>query len=146
MGHARVCSAFIIYTPNRAHSYFQHCRHAQSPVSIHVYGTWTRCQLSSRGVNSAPSLRGASDGNSRKGPILPVRLTFAIARSHVTKLWHRQWLRALDGLNTHDEAYRLSASGGVTVSIGSLFDPRLSTLNCEYICRPRSYSPAPPTP
>ncbi|OJT07645.1 hypothetical protein TRAPUB_1485 [Trametes pubescens] len=50
------------------------------------------------GVNSAPSLRGASDGNSRKGPILP-------------------WLRALDGLNTHDEAYRLSASGGVTTAL-----------------------------
>ncbi|PPQ79032.1 hypothetical protein CVT25_002341 [Psilocybe cyanescens] len=49
------------------------------------------------GVSSAPSLRGSSDGNSRKGPILP-------------------WLRALDGLNTHDEAYQLSVSGGVTTA------------------------------
>jgi hypothetical protein len=24
------------------------------------------------------------------------------------------WMRSLDGLNTHDEAYKLSISGGVT--------------------------------
>ncbi|KAH9853225.1 carbohydrate esterase family 9 protein [Lenzites betulinus] len=50
------------------------------------------------GVDASPALSGANDGNSRKGPILP-------------------WLRALDGLNTHDDAYRLSASGGVTTSL-----------------------------
>ncbi|EJF61656.1 composite domain of metallo-dependent hydrolase [Dichomitus squalens LYAD-421 SS1] len=50
------------------------------------------------GVLSVPELSGASDGNSRKGPILP-------------------WLRALDALNTRDEAYRLSISGGVTTSL-----------------------------
>jgi len=38
---------------------------------------------------------GARDGNSVKGPILP-------------------WLRSLDGLNTHDAAYGLARSGGVT--------------------------------
>ena len=27
-----------------------------------------------------------------------------------------KWLRALDGLNARDDAYRLSISGGVTVS------------------------------
>ncbi|KAG6891465.1 hypothetical protein C0992_006196 [Termitomyces sp. T32_za158] len=50
------------------------------------------------GVDSAPSLNGADDTNSFKGLVLP-------------------WLRSLDGLNTHDEAYRLSISGGVTTSV-----------------------------
>ncbi|KIJ61333.1 hypothetical protein HYDPIDRAFT_42737 [Hydnomerulius pinastri MD-312] len=49
------------------------------------------------GVDSVPDLDGSSDTNSLKGPILP-------------------WLRSLDGLNTHDEAYRLSVSGGVTTA------------------------------
>ncbi|KAJ7464200.1 hypothetical protein B0H11DRAFT_2285094 [Mycena galericulata] len=49
------------------------------------------------GVYSAPALSGASDGNSRKGPILP-------------------WLRSIDGLNTHDEAYKLAIAGGVTTA------------------------------
>ncbi|KAJ7669296.1 carbohydrate esterase family 9 protein [Mycena polygramma] len=49
------------------------------------------------GVYSAPALNGASDGNSLKGLVLP-------------------WLRSLDGLNTHDDAYRLSISGGVTTA------------------------------
>ena len=35
--------------------------------------------------------------NSRKAPILP-------------------WLRSIDGLNTHDDAYELSMSGGVTTA------------------------------
>ncbi|GJJ16001.1 hypothetical protein Clacol_010280 [Clathrus columnatus] len=47
------------------------------------------------GVDSSPHLSGASDTNSIKGLALP-------------------WLRALDGLNTHDDAYRLTVSGGVT--------------------------------
>ncbi|TFK91320.1 composite domain of metallo-dependent hydrolase [Polyporus arcularius HHB13444] len=50
------------------------------------------------GVYSMPALDGTFDGNSWKGPILP-------------------WLRALDALNTHDDAFRLSASGGVTTSL-----------------------------
>ncbi|KAJ7888524.1 hypothetical protein B0H13DRAFT_2252760 [Mycena leptocephala] len=49
------------------------------------------------GVYSAPALEGASDGNSIKAPILP-------------------WLRSLDGLNTHDDAYRLAIAGGVTTA------------------------------
>ncbi|KAI0692924.1 composite domain of metallo-dependent hydrolase [Cerioporus squamosus] len=50
------------------------------------------------GVYSMPALDGTFDGNSWKGPILP-------------------WLRALDALNTHDDAFRLSSSGGVTTSL-----------------------------
>lgn len=50
------------------------------------------------GVDSSPALEGASDTNSIKGLVLP-------------------WLRSLDGLNTHDDAYRLSVSGGVTTSV-----------------------------
>ncbi|KAH9913691.1 uncharacterized protein BXZ73DRAFT_106870 [Epithele typhae] len=49
------------------------------------------------GVDSAPALNGANDGNSAHGPILP-------------------WLRALDGLNTRDDAYALSISGGLTTA------------------------------
>ena len=49
------------------------------------------------GVDSSPSLQGASDTNSLKGLVLP-------------------WLRSLDGINTHDDAYMLSISGGVTTA------------------------------
>ncbi|KXN85953.1 hypothetical protein AN958_10661 [Leucoagaricus sp. SymC.cos] len=47
------------------------------------------------GVDSAPHLDGAADTNSRKAPILP-------------------WLRSIDGINTHDQAFELTVSGGVT--------------------------------
>lgn len=47
------------------------------------------------GVDSAPTLKGSTDFNSPHGITQP-------------------WLRSLDGLNTHDEAYTLSISGGVT--------------------------------
>ena len=46
----------------------------------------------------SPELEGAIDDNSLKGPILP-------------------WLRALDGLNTHDDSFALSISGGITTSL-----------------------------
>lgn len=49
------------------------------------------------GVDSAPELRGSDDTNSLKGLVMP-------------------WLRSLDGLNTHDDAYQLSISGGVTTA------------------------------
>lgn len=49
------------------------------------------------GVDSSPELSGSDDTNSMQGIAQP-------------------WLRSLDGLNTHDEAYRLSVSGGVTTS------------------------------
>lgn len=42
-----------------------------------------------------PLLLGSRDTNSRKAPILP-------------------WLRSVDGLNTHDDSYGLTISGGVT--------------------------------
>lgn len=70
-------------------------------VTVDVGGSWVTPGIvdmhSHLGVDSAPSLAGASDTNSLKGPILP-------------------WLRSLDGLNTHDDAYRLSISGGVTTA------------------------------
>ncbi|KAJ7056224.1 carbohydrate esterase family 9 protein [Mycena amicta] len=47
------------------------------------------------GEYSAPALSGASDSNTLQGLVLP-------------------WLRSLDGLNTHDDAYKLSISGGTT--------------------------------
>ncbi|KAG1808290.1 composite domain of metallo-dependent hydrolase [Suillus subaureus] len=70
-------------------------------VTLDAGGSWVTPGIvdlhSHLGVDSAPALSGASDGNSLKGPILP-------------------WLRSLDGLNTHDDAYRLSISGGVTTA------------------------------
>ncbi|KAL4067994.1 hypothetical protein J3A83DRAFT_3786026 [Scleroderma citrinum] len=66
---------------------------------IDVHGAWVTPGLvdlhSHLGVGSAPVLQGARDTNSHKSPILP-------------------WLRSLDGLNTHDAAYELARSGGVT--------------------------------
>ena len=50
------------------------------------------------GVDSLPALSGASDTNSVWGIAQP-------------------WLKSLDGLNTHDEAYAFSVSGGVTSAI-----------------------------
>ncbi|KAH7098231.1 composite domain of metallo-dependent hydrolase [Auriculariales sp. MPI-PUGE-AT-0066] len=50
------------------------------------------------GVYAAPSLVGASDGNSIHGVAQP-------------------WLRSLDGLNTHDLSYHLSIAGGVTTAL-----------------------------
>lgn len=50
------------------------------------------------GVDSSPELDGSDDGNSFKGITQP-------------------WLRSIDGLNTHDAAYELSRSGGVTTAL-----------------------------
>ncbi|KAF7375144.1 Carbohydrate esterase family 9 protein [Mycena sanguinolenta] len=50
------------------------------------------------GVASNPELRGANDGNSLKGLVLP-------------------FLRSLDGTNTHDEGFALAVAGGVTTSL-----------------------------
>lgn len=50
------------------------------------------------GVDSLPGLHGADDTNSLKGITQP-------------------WLRSLDGLNTHDAAYKLTVSGGVTTAL-----------------------------
>ncbi|KAJ8582701.1 composite domain of metallo-dependent hydrolase [Rhizopogon salebrosus TDB-379] len=70
-------------------------------VTLDAGGSWVTPGIvdlhSHLGVDSAPALNGASDTNSLHGPVLP-------------------WLRSLDGLNTHDDAYRLSISGGVTTA------------------------------
>ncbi|KAF9227423.1 carbohydrate esterase family 9 protein [Gyrodon lividus] len=70
-------------------------------ATVDMGGSWVTPGIvdmhSHLGVDSAPALAGASDTNSHKGPILP-------------------WLRSLDALNTHDDAYRLSISGGVTTA------------------------------
>ncbi|KAM6500145.1 hypothetical protein JOM56_003159 [Amanita muscaria] len=70
-------------------------------VVIDVEGKWVTPGLvdlhSHIGVSSAPELKGARDVNSHKAPILP-------------------WLRSIDGLNTHDESYRLAIAGGVTTA------------------------------
>ncbi|CAG7854860.1 SubName: Full=Related to carbohydrate esterase family 9 protein-Laccaria bicolor {ECO:0000313/EMBL:CCA72748.1} [Serendipita indica DSM 11827] len=69
---------------------------------INANGSWVTPGIfdmhSHIGVYSSPELRGAQDGNSLVGPINP-------------------WLRSLDGLNTHDDSYRLSIAGGVTTSL-----------------------------
>ena len=66
---------------------------------IDVNGAWVTPGIvdlhSHMGVGSVPGLTGSTDINSGKGFIQP-------------------WLRSFDGLNTHDEAYRLSSAGGVT--------------------------------
>ncbi|KAL0956530.1 hypothetical protein HGRIS_002671 [Hohenbuehelia grisea] len=70
-------------------------------VTVDAQGSWVTPGIvdmhSHLGVDSVPLLRGASDTNSLKGLVQP-------------------WLRSLDGLNTHDEAYQLSISGGVTTA------------------------------
>lgn len=66
---------------------------------IDLYGSWVTPGIvdmhSHLGVDSAPELKGSDDTNSLKGIAQP-------------------WLRSLDGINSHDEAYRLSISGGLT--------------------------------
>jgi imidazolonepropionase-like amidohydrolase len=68
---------------------------------IEAHGAWVTPGIvdlhSHIGVGSAPELKGASDTNSRKAPILP-------------------WLRSIDGLNTHDASYELAIAGGVTTA------------------------------
>ncbi|KAL1742134.1 hypothetical protein HDZ31DRAFT_66247 [Schizophyllum fasciatum] len=50
------------------------------------------------GVESAPRLDGSVDVNSMHNTIQP-------------------WLRSLDGLNTHDESYKLAIAGGLTTAL-----------------------------
>ncbi|KAJ7028309.1 hypothetical protein C8F04DRAFT_1291263 [Mycena alexandri] len=79
----------------------EHFMAAKNLDVIDAAGKWISPGLvdahSHLGVNSAPALSGASDGNSLNAPILP-------------------WLRSIDGLNTHDDAYRLAVAGGVTTA------------------------------
>ncbi|KZP34599.1 composite domain of metallo-dependent hydrolase [Athelia psychrophila] len=71
-------------------------------VVVDLHGAWVTPGIvdlhSHLGVDSSPELHGADDTNSVKGIAQP-------------------WLRSLDGINTHDEAYALSVSGGVTTSV-----------------------------
>ncbi|KZT72054.1 composite domain of metallo-dependent hydrolase [Daedalea quercina L-15889] len=68
-------------------------------VIIEAAGAWVSPGIvdmhSHHGVDSSPELQGAEDSNSLKGVAQP-------------------WLRALDGLNTHSDAYKLSIAGGIT--------------------------------
>ncbi|KAK0452688.1 carbohydrate esterase family 9 protein [Armillaria borealis] len=50
------------------------------------------------GICHSPDFNGCSDGNSLHGIAQP-------------------WLRSLDALNTHDDAYRLSIAGGITTAL-----------------------------
>ncbi|KAL0956500.1 hypothetical protein HGRIS_002644 [Hohenbuehelia grisea] len=69
---------------------------------VDVRGAWITPGIvdmhSHLGDGAAPELEGAVDDNSIKGNTQP-------------------WLRSLDGLNTHDDSYRLSVSGGVTTAL-----------------------------
>ncbi|KAJ7454750.1 carbohydrate esterase family 9 protein [Mycena latifolia] len=71
-------------------------------VVVDANGAWVTPGIvdvhSHLGNYPSPGLSGASDGNSPKGTIQP-------------------WLRSLDGLNTHDDAYLTSVAGGVTTSL-----------------------------
>ncbi|KAJ7485567.1 amidohydrolase-domain-containing protein [Mycena latifolia] len=70
--------------------------------TIDAQGAWVTPGIvdmhSHLGVMSALGLKGAADSNSFKGLVLP-------------------WLRALDGINTHDDGYALAVAGGVTTSL-----------------------------
>ncbi|KAL1686090.1 hypothetical protein GGG16DRAFT_118255 [Schizophyllum commune] len=69
---------------------------------VDAHGAWVTPGLvdvhSHVGVESNPGLAGSGDGNSMHGSIQP-------------------WLRSLDGLNTHDESYRLALAGGLTTAL-----------------------------
>lgn len=69
---------------------------------VELHGAWVTPGIvdlhSHLAVDPAPALRGSADTNSAKSPILP-------------------WLRSLDGFNTHDLAFNLSISGGVTTML-----------------------------
>ncbi|KAJ6570161.1 carbohydrate esterase family 9 protein [Mycena vulgaris] len=71
-------------------------------VVVDAKGAWVTPGIvdlhSHMGNYASPGLEGASDGNSHKGTIQP-------------------WLRSLDALNTHDDAYPLSIAGGVTTAL-----------------------------
>lgn len=66
-----------------------------------VHSEWTTSIVdlhSHLGDAPSPALDGAEDDNSLHGTAQP-------------------WLRALDGLNTHDDSYALSIAGGVTTAL-----------------------------
>ncbi|KAI0819971.1 hypothetical protein BC628DRAFT_1399702 [Trametes gibbosa] len=76
--------------------------HGRNTTIIEANGAWLTPGIidlhSHLSIEPSPALAGATDGNSYKGPILP-------------------WLRALDGMNTHDESFLHAIAGGVTTSL-----------------------------
>lgn len=90
MGHPRVRThtfVFRLYVLGPVHPLI-HSLFFQRIVDLHSH----------LGDSSSPELNGAVDDNSLKGTTQP-------------------WLRSLDGLNTHDESFALSISGGVTTAL-----------------------------
>lgn len=77
-------------------------RQLENLVVVDVNGSWVTPGIvdmhSHLGDSSSPELEGSGDDNSMKSPVVP-------------------WMRSLDGLNTHDDAYALSIAGGVTTSL-----------------------------
>ncbi|ODN78842.1 hypothetical protein L202_04386 [Cryptococcus amylolentus CBS 6039] len=69
---------------------------------VELDGAWVTPGIvdthSHMGLDSAPGLRGSDDTNSRRGNTQP-------------------WLRSFDGFNTHDLAFNLSISGGITTML-----------------------------
>ncbi|WVN90229.1 uncharacterized protein L203_105465 [Cryptococcus depauperatus CBS 7841] len=69
---------------------------------IELNGAWVTPGIvdihSHMGLDSAPDLKGSSDTNSYRGNTQP-------------------WLRSFDGFNTHDLAFNLSISGGITTML-----------------------------
>ena len=70
------------------------------------------------GVSSSPYLDGSADTNSHKGITQPWYVCASILFSFFYKHQFRVCrLRSLDSIDTHDEAYPLSVSGGVSTSL-----------------------------
>jgi hypothetical protein len=76
----------------------QYRRHAFAHVCLSVrFDRFVVLLQANRGDGAVPNI-GPQDTNSLKGPILP-------------------WLRSIDGIETHDEAYRFSVAGGITTYV-----------------------------
>ena len=76
--------------------------HTGDIIVIDAKGAWITPGLidirSHHGILSFPQLSGASDAGSSRGTVQP-------------------WLRSIDALNTHDDAYVLSIAGGTTTAL-----------------------------
>jgi hypothetical protein len=76
--------------------------HTRGLIVIDAKGAWITPGLidirSHHGIQPSPQLSGAMDAGSSRGTVQP-------------------WLRAIDALNTHDDAYLLSIAGGTTTAL-----------------------------
>ncbi|TRM61307.1 hypothetical protein BD626DRAFT_502095 [Schizophyllum amplum] len=77
--------------------------HAYADIqTLDALGAWVTPGLvdlhSHMGVGASPQLKGAGDTNSHAASMQP-------------------WLRSIDGLNTHDESYKLGIAGGLTTAL-----------------------------